>query len=236
MNKAFVKEAEGLDGRGRRRPRPAAAAGGRTQLTSRRRATSACSEELMTLLDVDRPKGRRNRLVGSQERRPFRERRLSLRQEAAAARLDHRRIPLPSPSGWTSPKVADPSAHHGKDQGLLRRHCHHYATAGGEERTITIKGIDEADSLHGEDELDRADMRAALLKAREGDEVQLVTPGGVENDRGRGGALPRALSQCMMEPRARPPEGFGVARHAQHHRRAPHRAQHVGQVHPVRAR
>ena len=54
-----------------------------------------------------------------------------------------------------------------------------YATASGDERTVTINGIDEADSLQGEVSW-IAPIARALLKAREGDEVQLVTPGGVE--------------------------------------------------------
>ena len=54
-----------------------------------------------------------------------------------------------------------------------------YANARGEQRTITIKGIDEADSLAGEVSW-VAPIARALLKARAGDEVQLVTPGGVE--------------------------------------------------------
>jgi transcription elongation factor GreB len=53
-----------------------------------------------------------------------------------------------------------------------------YADAAGTERTITIKGIDEADSLRGEVSW-VAPIARALLKAREGDEVVLQTPGGV---------------------------------------------------------
>jgi transcription elongation factor GreB len=54
-----------------------------------------------------------------------------------------------------------------------------YANARGDERTVTIKGIDEADSLHGEVSW-ISPIARALLKAREGDEVPLVTPAGVE--------------------------------------------------------
>jgi len=54
-----------------------------------------------------------------------------------------------------------------------------YANASGDERTITIKGIDEADSLAGEVSW-VSPIARALLKAREGDEVRLATPGGVE--------------------------------------------------------
>jgi transcription elongation factor GreB len=54
-----------------------------------------------------------------------------------------------------------------------------YANARGEERTVTIKGIDESDSLAGEVSW-ISPIARALLKAREGDEVKLVTPAGVE--------------------------------------------------------
>ncbi len=54
-----------------------------------------------------------------------------------------------------------------------------YANARGEEKTITIKGIDESDSLAGEVSW-ISPIARALLKAREGDEVQLMTPGGLE--------------------------------------------------------
>jgi len=55
-----------------------------------------------------------------------------------------------------------------------------YANSKGEERTITIKGIDESDSLAGEVSW-VSPIARTLLKAREGDELQLVTPGGVES-------------------------------------------------------
>ena len=75
-------------------------------------------------------------------------------------------------------EVADPSAHHGSDQVFFGATVT-YANAAGEERTVTIKGIDEADNLAGEVSW-ISPIARALLKAREGDEVQLVTPGGVE--------------------------------------------------------
>ncbi len=75
-------------------------------------------------------------------------------------------------------EVADPSAHHGKDQVFFGATVT-YATRGGEERTITIKGIDESDSLAGEVSW-ISPIARALLKSREGDEVSLMTPGGLE--------------------------------------------------------
>ena len=75
-------------------------------------------------------------------------------------------------------EVADPALHHGKDQVFFGATVT-YANAAGSERTITIKGIDEADNLHGEVSW-IAPIARALLKARVGDEVPLMTPGGVE--------------------------------------------------------
>ena len=75
-------------------------------------------------------------------------------------------------------EVADPSAHHGSEQVFFGATVT-YANAAGEERTITIKGIDEADSLHGEVSW-ISPIARALLKARVGDDVPLATPGGAE--------------------------------------------------------
>jgi len=54
-----------------------------------------------------------------------------------------------------------------------------YANQRDEERTITIKGIDEAESGQGEVSW-VSPIARALLKARVGDELQLATPGGIE--------------------------------------------------------
>jgi transcription elongation factor GreB len=73
-------------------------------------------------------------------------------------------------------EVADPSLHHGSDQVFFGATVT-YADESGEQRTITIKGIDEADSLAGEVSW-IAPVARALLKARTGDELTLVTPKG----------------------------------------------------------
>jgi transcription elongation factor GreB len=75
-------------------------------------------------------------------------------------------------------EVADPSLHHGSDQVFFGATVT-YANARGEPRTVTIKGIDEVDPLAGEVSW-VSPVARALLKAREGDEVALVTPAGVE--------------------------------------------------------
>ncbi|MEO7008345.1 MAG: transcription elongation factor GreB [Caldimonas sp.] len=75
-------------------------------------------------------------------------------------------------------EVVDPSLHHGGDQVFFGATVR-YVNRLDEERTITIKGVDEADSSRGEVSW-IAPIARALLKARVGDEVQLATPGGAE--------------------------------------------------------
>ena len=87
-------------------------------------------------------------------------------------------------------EVTDPSAHHGSDQVFFGATVT-YANARGDERTVTIKGIDEADSLAGEVSW-ISPIARALLKAREGDEVKLAAPGGVE--------MIEVLAVCYPEP------------------------------------
>ncbi len=75
-------------------------------------------------------------------------------------------------------EVTDPSVHHGSDQVFFGATVT-YADEAGLERTITILGIDEADSLQGQVSW-IAPVARTLLKARVGDVVKLVTPVGVE--------------------------------------------------------
>ncbi|CAD5369280.1 Transcription elongation factor GreB [Rubrivivax sp. A210] len=132
-------------------------------------------EELMSLLDVERPKvvetvswaaknGDRSEngdyLYGKKR----------LREIDRRIRFLTKRLDIA--------EVADPSAHHGRTQVFFGATVT-YANAAGEERTVTIKGIDEADSLGGEVSW-VAPIARALLKAHEGDEVALVTPAGLE--------------------------------------------------------
>jgi transcription elongation factor GreB len=75
-------------------------------------------------------------------------------------------------------EVTDPSNHHGKDQVFFGATVT-YVDEADVERTVTILGIDEADSLKGEVTW-VSPIARALLKAREGDVVKLVTPMGVQ--------------------------------------------------------
>jgi transcription elongation factor GreB len=67
--------------------------------------------------------------------------------------------------------------HHGSDQVFFGATVT-YAEASGIERTVTILGIDEADSLQGQVSW-VSPIARTLLKSREGDELKLLTPAGV---------------------------------------------------------
>ncbi|MEY2783237.1 MAG: Transcription elongation factor GreB [Pseudomonadota bacterium] len=74
-------------------------------------------------------------------------------------------------------EVVNPSVHHGRDQVFFGATVT-YAEASGQERTVTIMGIDEADSLQGQVSW-VSPIARALLKSREGDQLKLPTPAGV---------------------------------------------------------
>ena len=75
-------------------------------------------------------------------------------------------------------ELSDPSVHHGGDQVFFGATVR-YAQADGREQTVTIVGMDEADSLAGQVSW-ISPVARALLKARVGDEVILHTPQGAQ--------------------------------------------------------
>ncbi len=174
MSKAFTRESDNADDDDDGVPGlPPLPAGTRNYMTPQ--GYRRLREELMTLLDGERPKvveavswaaknGDRSEngdyLYGKKR----------LREIDRRIRFLTKRLDIA--------EVADPSVHHGNPQ-IFFGATVTYANAKGEERTITIKGIDEADNLHGEVSW-ISPIARALLKAREGDEVRLQTPGGVE--------------------------------------------------------
>ena len=74
-------------------------------------------------------------------------------------------------------EVVDPTVHAGSEQVFFGATVT-YVEDEGEERSVTIMGIDEANSAQGEVSW-ISPVARALLKARVGDEVALQTPGGV---------------------------------------------------------
>lgn len=171
MNKAFTKESDGEDDD--ELALPALPAGGKNYLTPQ--GYQRLRDELLQLIDEERPKivevvswaaknGDRSEngdyLYGKKR----------LREIDRRIRFLTKRLDIA--------EVTDPSAHHGNDQ-IFFGATVTYANGKGEERTITIKGIDEVDNLQGEVSW-VSPIARALLKAREGDELQLMTPGGIE--------------------------------------------------------
>lgn len=75
-------------------------------------------------------------------------------------------------------EVVNPSLHFGGDQVFFGATVT-YADDSGQETTVTIRGVDEADSAQGEISW-VSPVARALLKARVGDVVRLVVPGGVQ--------------------------------------------------------
>ena len=73
-------------------------------------------------------------------------------------------------------EVTDPSAHHGRTQVFFGATVT-YVEENGDERTVTIRGIDEADSLKGEVSW-VSPIARTLLKSSTGDVLKLVTPQG----------------------------------------------------------
>jgi len=73
-------------------------------------------------------------------------------------------------------EITEPSVHHGSDQVFFGATVT-YADAAGLVRSVRIVGIDEADSAQGEVSW-VSPIARTLLKAREGDELTLITPQG----------------------------------------------------------
>lgn len=74
-------------------------------------------------------------------------------------------------------EVIDPSVHHGNEQIFFGATVTYVETT-GTERSVTILGIDEAVSAHGEVSW-VSPIARTLLKARQGDILKLITPNGV---------------------------------------------------------
>src|SRR5687767_13051503 len=145
MNKAFTRESDGShDDDDEDVALPPLPQGSKNYMTPA--GYARLRSELMTLLDVERPKtvevvswaaknGDRSEngdyLYGKKRLRE-----IDRRIRFLTKRLD-------------VAEVVDPSVHQGRDQVFFGATVT-YANERGDERTITIKGIDEADSSHGE--------------------------------------------------------------------------------------
>jgi transcription elongation factor GreB len=170
MSKAFTRESDTDEDELGLPPLPA---GGKNYITPQGYARLRC--ELLDLIDNERPKvvdivhwaasnGDRSEngdyLYGKKR----------LREIDRRIRFLTKRLEIA--------EVTDPSAHDGKDQVFFGATVT-YVEEAGQERTVTILGIDEADSLKGEVTW-ISPIARALLKAREGDVVKLMTPVGAQ--------------------------------------------------------
>ena len=174
MNKAFTRERDGEDddedGAAAVPPLPA---GGKNYITPQ--GYARLRAELLTLIDDERPKvveavhwaaknGDRSEngdyLYGKKR----------LREIDRRVRFLTKRLEIA--------EVTDPSLHHGRDQVFFGATVT-YADQSGQERTVTIMGIDEADSTQGQVSW-ISPIARALLKSHEGDVVRLVTPVGAQ--------------------------------------------------------
>ncbi|BEP70853.1 MULTISPECIES: transcription elongation factor GreB [Variovorax] len=174
MNKAFTKESDADaddDDDGAGGAAPALPAGSKNYITPE--GYARLRDELLQLMDEERPKvveavhwaaknGDRSEngdyLYGKKR----------LREIDRRIRFLGKRLEIA--------EITDPSVHHGRDQVFFGATVR-YVDETGEERSVTILGIDEAESAKSEVSW-ISPIARALLKAREGDVVKLVTPGG----------------------------------------------------------
>lgn len=170
MSKAFTRESDAEDDEVGLPPLPA---GGKNYITPK--GYAALRAELFDLIDNERPKvvdivhwaasnGDRS------ENGDYIYGKKRLREIDRRIRFLTKRLEIA--------EVTDPSVHFGKDQVFFGATVA-YVEEAGDERTVTILGIDEADSLKGEVTW-ISPIARALLKAREGDVVKLVTPIGAQ--------------------------------------------------------
>jgi transcription elongation factor GreB len=172
MSKAFTRETDG-DDEEQDSGLPELPSGGKNYMTPQ--GYAAMRGELLQLIDEERPKvvevvhwaasnGDRS------ENGDYIYGKKRLREIDRRIRFLTHRIELA--------EVVDPTVHHGHDQVFFGATVT-YAEQSGQERTVTIMGIDEADSAHGQVSW-ISPIARALLKAREGDVVKLVTPVGAQ--------------------------------------------------------
>ena len=173
MNKAFTRESDREPVEDDDIVAPALPEGAKNYITAA--GFKRLRRELMTLLDDERPKiveivswaaknGDRSEngdyLYGKKR----------LREIDRRIRFLTKRLDIA--------EVVDPSLHHGNAQVFFGATVR-YENDRGEDRTITILGVDEAESARGEVSW-ISPVARALLKTRVGDELKLVTPRGQE--------------------------------------------------------
>ena len=171
MSKAFTRENDSDSDGDEEGASPALPAGGKNYIT--REGYDRLRAELFALIDEERP-----RIVevvhwaasngDRSENGDYLYGKKRLREIDRRIRFLTKRLEIA--------EVVDPSAHHGKDQVFFGATVT-YCDEAGAETTVTIRGIDETDNSQGQVSW-VSPVAQALLKAREGDEVRLMTPSG----------------------------------------------------------
>jgi transcription elongation factor GreB len=171
MSKAFTRESDDADDDDLQLP--ALPGGGKNYITPQ--GYARLRAELLDLIDVERPKvveivhwaasnGDRS------ENGDYIYGKKRLREIDRRIRFLTKRLEIA--------EVTDPSLHHGSDQVFFGATVT-YVGESGDERTITILGIDEADSARAQVSW-VSPIARTLLKSRVGDVVKLITPVGVD--------------------------------------------------------
>lgn len=170
MSKAFTRESDNDDDD--ELQLPALPAGGKNYITPA--GYARLRAELMDLIDNERPKvveavhwAARNGDRSENGDYIYGKRRL--REIDRRIRFLTKRLEIA--------EVTDPSLHHGSEQVFFGATVT-YKEESGTERTITILGIDEADSAQGQVSW-VAPIARTLLKTHVGDVLKLVTPAGI---------------------------------------------------------
>ena len=171
MNKAFVKESDGDDDD--ELSVPAIPAGAKNYMTPQ--GHQRIKDELLHLIDVARPEVVKNVSWAASngdrsENGDYIYGKRRLREIDRRIRFLTKRLDIA--------EVVDPTVHHGNDQ-IFFGATVTYENQHGVVQTVTIVGIDELDPLNGKISW-ISPVARTLTKAREGDEVLLQTPSGVE--------------------------------------------------------
>ncbi|MDI1272283.1 transcription elongation factor GreB [Polaromonas sp.] len=172
MSKAFTKETDADDDD--ELSLPSLPAGGKNYITPD--GYARLKDELLDLIDNERPKvvevvhwaasnGDRS------ENGDYHYGKKRLREIDRRIRFLTKRLEIA--------EISDPAVHHGSDQVFFGATVS-YIDSSGSGQTVTILGIDEADSARNQVSW-ISPIARALLKARVGDEVKLATPGGLKD-------------------------------------------------------
>jgi len=170
MNKAFTKESDDAD---EEEPQlPSLPSSGKNYMTPN--GYDRIRGELLDLIDVERPKVVESVYWAASN---------GDRSENGDYIYGKKRLREIDRRIWFLTKrleiaeVVDPAVHHGRDQVFFGA-CVTYIDEAEVTRTVTIMGIDEADTAKAQVSW-VSPIARTLLKARIGDVLQLVTPSGV---------------------------------------------------------